>query len=117
MATSEPLVPKGLPHGSRQQVREGMVQAGIPLAPPVGPPGAPQVAPTRPSTLPGTVGDSGVLGLLSDNGPDAFPFISENVPQAGSPPSAPDSVVSALGASAQSDMARAVSTLLAQRLG
>ena len=36
MATSEPLVPTGLPHGERQQVRAQMQEAGVPLAPPSG---------------------------------------------------------------------------------
>lgn len=113
MATSEPLVPKGLPQGSRQEVRQGMVQAGIPLdVPKGGPRGAPGVAPV----IPGSVGDGGVLNLLSDNGPEAFPFIQETLPQQGSPADAPDSVVFALAASAQSEFAQAVSARLAQIL-
>jgi len=31
MASSEDLVPKGLPHGERQAVEAGMQQAGLPL--------------------------------------------------------------------------------------
>jgi len=115
MATSEPLVPKGLPQGSRQQVRQGMVQAGVPLDVPRG--GTPRGAPgTLAPVIPGSVGDGGVLNLLSDNEPGAFPFIQERLPQQGSPPDAPDSVVSALAASAQSEFAAAVSARLAQIL-
>jgi len=115
MATSEPLVPKGLPQGSRQEVRQGMVQAGVPLDVPKGGPRTSGTSGTSP-IIPGSAGDGGALNLLSENGPEAFPFIQETLPQQGSPADAPDSVVSALAASAQSEFAQAVSARLAQIL-
>lgn len=104
MATSEPLVPKGLPQGSRQQVRAGMQQAGIPLAP--------RQQARTPSISPQAPTPGGVLDLLTT--PDDFPFLGGE--DTGQAPTAPQSVLSGLAASAQSDFARAVIARIAQNL-
>lgn len=108
MPTSQDLVPNGLPYGERQQTVEGYQQAGVPTA--TTPAGS--RSPVRSvATGPAQPGPSGPpvsgLELLRGRTPGDFPFIGGE--QAGSPPSSePDSVVNALGASAQSSFAKAV---------
>ena len=53
MATSEPLVPTGLPHGERQQITEAMDVAGLPRS-------VPSPAASSPSPTP-AVGGGGSL--------------------------------------------------------
>lgn len=119
MATSEPLVPKGLPKGSRQQVREGMQRAGIPLAPP----GANGVSPTRlrptPGGVPARSREAQALGIdLSQVTPDQFPFLADQADNQISEPTAPGTVTDALAASAQSEFAQAVmARLMSKRSG
>ncbi len=58
MATSEPLVPTGLPYGEREQVRAQMQQAGVPLAPVEGdPPFAGNLVAAPPSQASSTTAD------------------------------------------------------------
>ena len=87
--TSEPLVPTGLPQGSRTSID----------VPPIGQPPNGQVQGPPPST---GQAPSGPLDLLMDNTPDDFPFLGES-PTA---PAAP--FAQALEASAQSTFAQAV---------
>ncbi len=107
-ATSEPLVPKGLPQGERQKVRENMVRAGVPLAPPQS--GGTQSSAT---TLPSSGGGGGPLDLLSGSDPSQFPFLAD-APADQVSAEHPQSVTQALAVSAQSDFARAVSARLAR---
>lgn len=115
MATSEPLVPKGLPQGSRQEVRQGMQQAGMPLAPP-----APQSSGGSPggftssTQAPALGGTGGPLDFMLEHGPEDFPFIAEQPQQDAPPPTQPRSVIQALTESSQSEFGRAVAMRLHQ---
>lgn len=110
MATSEPLVPKGLPQGSRQAIRDARLQAGLPLDVPQN--GAnPQLSQGASST-PASPAPEGPLGLLLNNSPDAFPFLGQDTPQG--QPTPTTSPQESLALSAQSSFARAVSARLAQ---
>lgn len=113
MTSSESLVATGRPYGSRQQLVSDMRQAGLPLAPSDSqgvaapqPAGGGRVAP-QPGTPP-----MGGLALLEANSPDAFPFLADPPPTAEAAGQT-GSVMSALGASAQSSFAQAVVARLA----
>lgn len=119
MPTSEPLVPTGLPQGSRQEVRAGMQRAGLPLAPSQvssGPEGG--FTSSTPAGVPSPGGSAGAgpLDFLLTNGPEAFPFITDTPPEV-PPIEAPRSVLSALIDSSQSEFGRAVATRLRQAQG
>lgn len=118
MATSEPLVPKGLPKGERQKTRSNMQRAGIPLAPRRGQsPGGLRQASPGPATVP--AGSDPVARVLSENTPADFPFLAEPTgPEADTPPpSDPQSPMSALAQSSQSTFGAAVMARLLARRG
>lgn len=121
MATSQPLVPKGLPKGERQRTVENMQRAGIPLAPRTGQASAGLQASPGPAPVP--AGADPVARVLAENTPADFPFLSQPEQAAASggatpPPAAPQSPMSALAASSQSQFGAAVmSRLLARRGG
>jgi hypothetical protein len=116
--TSQDLVPTNQPYGNRQENVAAMQQGGVPTSttppPPPGQPspgggGPPALLPGGPSSPP----MSG-LDLLRGHTPADFPFIDS--PQTTSQPAEePDSVTSALAASAQSSFARAVMARLQSR--
>lgn len=114
MATSEPLVPKGLPKGERQRTRENMQRAGIPLAPRASGQRQPGPAVTPAAAHPAT-------RILSENTPADFPFLSEptEAPTAveTAAPSEPGSQIDALAASSQSTFGTAVMARLMARRG
>lgn len=112
MATSEPLVPTGLPQGSRQEVREGMQRAGMPLAPPQLSGGSPGGF-TSSTQAPATGSTGGPLDFMLEHGPEDFPFIADQQPDS-SEPAAPRSVIQALTESSQSEFGRAVAMRLQQ---
>lgn len=115
MAHDEPLIPKNLPQGERQKVREGMVRAGIPLGPPADGADTPRLAAQpRAATSSPAPPDRGVLGLLDGRSPADFPFLASPGPDRPAAADPGTSVVAALAASAQSDFARAVAARLAQ---
>jgi len=119
MPTSEDLVPNDQPQGSRQETVAGMQQAGLPLSTspssgqPELPAATPASAPSQPQIGPQGPPMSG-LDLLAGRSPADFPFIGGE--ESGSPAaSEPDSVMSALAASAQSSFAQAVLSRLQSR--
>lgn len=105
MATSEDLMPKGLPQGERQNQRAGRQQAGLRLASSPG-----QAQGGRPSPGGQQQGPGGALGLLLGNTPEEFPFLGDEQPtqEAAAP------VSESLMVSGQSGFAQAVSARLAQ---
>jgi len=118
MTTSQDLVPTNQPYGNRQENVAAMQAGGIPTSTtPPPPPGQPPQGPGGPpALLPGGGGGPPMSGLdlLRGHTPADFPFIGDQ--GAGSPPAEePDSVTSALAASAQSSFARAVMARLQSR--
>lgn len=116
MATSEDLVPTGLPQGQRQILRAARRRAGLNLAQP-DVSGQPQGAVSSPpGSSPQTPSPAGPLGLLLANTPDDFPWLGDTASPVAAQASSPTSVSSALASSAQSSFARAVSARLNQIL-
>lgn len=116
MPTSEPLVPNDQPQGQRQETVAAMKRGGIPLAPQsktTGPAGVRDLPSGRPA--PSSGAPISGLDLLTGRSPADFPFIAEPEPGGTGEPSEPESVASALAASAQSSFARAVAARLAQK--
>lgn len=109
--TSESLVATGRPYGERQKLKAGMQQAGLPLAPSAqsGPSLPAPASSSRVAPQPGSA-PMGGLSLL-DRAPDDFPFLADPPPPAAAGDTG--SVMSALGASAQSTFAQAVIARLA----
>lgn len=119
MASSEPLVPTGQPYGARKDTRAAMVSAGLPLAPTPNGASSPQPGASGGSGRPAQAGPSGPPGPLSmllSRSPQDFPFLAEQANQPVSSSQSPQSVSSALAASAQSSFAQAVSARLNQIL-
>lgn len=108
--TSESLVATGRPYGERQKLKAGMQQAGLPLAPVPTRPSLPTPTSAGMAPQPGT-GPIGGLALIDGHAPDDFPFLADAPPPAAA--GATGSVMSALGASAQSTFAQAVIARLA----
>ena len=73
MATSEPLVPTGLPYGGRQEITEAMDVAGLPRSVPS--PAVPSSSPTPTVGGGGSLADFDVLAGRAPSGviPDAAP--------------------------------------------
>ncbi len=114
--TSEPLVQTNQPQGQRQETVAAMKRGGIPLAPQsktTGPAGLRSPSSGRP--VPSQNLPLSGLDLLAGRSPADFPFIAEPEPGGTGEPSEPESVASALAASAQSSFARAVAARLAQK--
>lgn len=108
MATSEPLVPTGMPQGTRAATRKGMITAGIPLAPQ----GSQRAGQARGAPVPsqrqtGGRPPSGASLDLSKLSPADFPFLSDN-PAAAGVPDPSTSVIGALSATTMSEFGRAV---------
>lgn len=121
--SSEPLVPRNLPKGSRQQVRAGMQRAGIPLAPRQG--GQPSLgrsSSTQAPPPPVSASDGfNPVRLLAEHGPGEFPFLTQARQPATAPAqeaaAGPTSVMDALQHSANSKFATAVMMRLRSRRG
>lgn len=116
--TSQDLVANNQPYGNRQQNVAAMQQAGLPtsssqVAPAPGG-AAPRPAGSQPQGLGGPRPPMTGLDLLAQRRPEDFPFINSQPSQAATA-QAPDSVLTALGASAQSSFAKAVLARLNSR--
>lgn len=112
--TSEPLVPKGLPQGSRQRTRAAMQRANIPLSPTGDNRGGVSGA-LSPQGQPATTdAPLAPVDLLAQTTPDDFPFIGQPQPDA-QPADQPDSVIRGLAAGAQSTFGAAVLSRLQSR--
>ena len=104
MATEE-LVPRGLPYGEGQKIRQAKLAAGLPLeASPVSTAQGGSPAVSRATSAAGGPRSPGQI--LAETTPGDFPFVTE--PGVAPPPDQPDSPLAALAVSAQSSFGKAV---------